>query len=51
MTLNIEQEDEEVAVNCIEQQTKLKSQLFVPMLVGTKSVRFQVDTGATCNVV
>ena len=32
----------EVAVNCIEQQTKLNSQLFVPMLVGTKSVRFQL---------
>ena len=51
MTINVEQNNDDAVINRIERQAKLKSQLFVTLSASGKDIRFQVDTGAMCNVV
>lgn len=50
MTLSLEEGTEE-AVNCIRKPGPYQTKLFSDVKVGNATIHFQVDTGATCNVV
>ena len=50
LTVTMEADSEE-EVNCVQRSGPYQTKLYSDINVGSSSIRFQIDTGATCNVV